>query len=777
MGSATINSGGPVGLYDITLVKNTTQATRRVVTIDRELSAITPLLVSKWVEVLNAEADVNSKSVTWQFMLQEFVAGTKAEKDVDDARTAFLAAMSAYQGLKRAYAVLTLSKLSLQKEKAMIEAAIASEVRPEIWCTDLSEALSGTVGTIEIDGEKKQVIIMPGGKRGLGILHPAAASTPSGVFVNWAKLAWWQKVRPTYRIGEILEVYEETDKADVLIYPAFSSVQCLPINKEGVAYKVAATAVTGFADFASKNPTNPLVTNTGDSKITTTPQALADIANVNDLVNDRHSYKTDKENYGILENWTIMSEGGTGDCEDFALTKADKLLALGYPASAIKVEIGVMPNGEGHAWLVVQTTTGDLILDNDGGRPKSPAEVPYTDRRRQTGAIWERSGLKLENVPVEYMDGINASAFNVADRVVVEFGNQSWNAPKVIGFESHPKAGFVSCLIWAYMKSDRSHQIKMVRWANGVAATIDDFSFLMGDGPLLSWHTGEQKYLIFGHDWTDRHAHVIDKTGAQTRIISMPSTYQGAINKFNVGMKDRMSVFGLSGSQRVAYLLDENGAILHQDNTSHANRYYYTENEYAEFWLTGTGPFALISYHYVGGVLARSYQIPNVNADGSSSITSISHKANGKVVYVFEQNEPGNAFSPVVNEVRLCNGLGSMDSYMVLYAATIHPSYYVHPFYGRMFHFNAVARCDVAMLDSGRIAVGKSGLRIDGGVTAGVRIVAEQPEIRLYDDLGLYDGAIAVPSISVSDYDWYHLYRCPYVKVAEARVRGGYFNA
>ena len=45
----------------------------------------------------------------------------------------------------------------------------------------------------------------------------------------------------------------------------------------------------------------------------------------------------------------------------------------------------------------------------------------------------------INDVPVNYMD-CNSSAFKVGDRVLVFFEGYDWTAPKVIGFESEPKA-------------------------------------------------------------------------------------------------------------------------------------------------------------------------------------------------------------------------------------------------------------------------------------------------------------------------------------------------
>lgn len=44
----------------------------------------------------------------------------------------------------------------------------------------------------------------------------------------------------------------------------------------------------------------------------------------------------------------------------------------------------------------------------------------------------------LNNVLIDYMD-CNAGAFDVGDRVIVQFDEQDWTKPRVIGFESNPK--------------------------------------------------------------------------------------------------------------------------------------------------------------------------------------------------------------------------------------------------------------------------------------------------------------------------------------------------
>jgi uncharacterized protein YkwD len=74
------------------------------------------------------------------------------------------------------------------------------------------------------------------------------------------------------------------------------------------------------------------------------------------------------------------------------------------------------------------TNTGTVALDTE---TSSAQDLPVNHSER------------MENVPIQYMT-CNARAFTPNDRVLVEFVGQRINAPRVIGFESHPKL----CINW-----------------------------------------------------------------------------------------------------------------------------------------------------------------------------------------------------------------------------------------------------------------------------------------------------------------------------------------
>ncbi|MGV8995341.1 MAG: transglutaminase-like cysteine peptidase [Parvibaculaceae bacterium] len=93
-----------------------------------------------------------------------------------------------------------------------------------------------------------------------------------------------------------------------------------------------------------------------------TPQRRAELERVNAEVNALPEIN-DKNLYHREEYWTYASGKG-GDCEDFALEKRRRLMALGWPKDALLLATGKDLQNEGHAVLVAATASGDFVLDN-----------------------------------------------------------------------------------------------------------------------------------------------------------------------------------------------------------------------------------------------------------------------------------------------------------------------------------------------------------------------------------------------------------------------------
>jgi predicted transglutaminase-like cysteine proteinase len=60
--------------------------------------------------------------------------------------------------------------------------------------------------------------------------------------------------------------------------------------------------------------------------------------------------------------WTISPKDG--DCDDYTVTKRQKLVEAGVPRGAMRAAYVLPADNKDHVFLVVSTTAGDFVLDN-----------------------------------------------------------------------------------------------------------------------------------------------------------------------------------------------------------------------------------------------------------------------------------------------------------------------------------------------------------------------------------------------------------------------------
>jgi predicted transglutaminase-like cysteine proteinase len=97
----------------------------------------------------------------------------------------------------------------------------------------------------------------------------------------------------------------------------------------------------------------------GQEPISMTKERRLVLQGINAQVNKDIRYKDDPSDKDL---W--RAGVSAGDCDDYALTKRQKLLAAGWPSSALRIATARTEEGIGHAVLVVSTTEGDFVLDN-----------------------------------------------------------------------------------------------------------------------------------------------------------------------------------------------------------------------------------------------------------------------------------------------------------------------------------------------------------------------------------------------------------------------------
>ena len=121
----------------------------------------------------------------------------------------------------------------------------------------------------------------------------------------------------------------------------------------------------GWAEFCAR------AENSADCNVVSLPaadavmdeRAWAIARRVNRAVNAAVEPVSDLINYGVEEYWSYPTNG-KGDCEDYVLQKRRELMNLGFPREALLVTVVRDLVGEGHAVLMLKTTSGDFILDN-----------------------------------------------------------------------------------------------------------------------------------------------------------------------------------------------------------------------------------------------------------------------------------------------------------------------------------------------------------------------------------------------------------------------------
>lgn len=117
------------------------------------------------------------------------------------------------------------------------------------------------------------------------------------------------------------------------------------------------------------------------------------LARVNQWVNREIAYVNDDRNYRQRDFWATAEQTlgrGKGDCEDFAILKMQMLRAAGVDAARMKLVLlrDLAANAD-HAFLLVQTDAGKVVLDNvtdrlyDGSQSNAVRPVlSFSENRR-----------------------------------------------------------------------------------------------------------------------------------------------------------------------------------------------------------------------------------------------------------------------------------------------------------------------------------------------------------------------------------------------------------
>lgn len=163
---------------------------------------------------------------------------------------------------------------------------------------------------------------------------------------------------------------------------AAAAPQPLPAHLEAVRAVATPSAARGLCDrYAWACAAGAARTPVGD------PLALARA--VNRAVNTEVRQVTDRRQFGREDVWGLPTARG-GDCEDFVLEKKRRLIEAGLPGSALLIATVLDQRRQGHAVLVLRTSSGDFVLDNLNDRMLPWHRTGYSFLRMQNPAAPRR---------------------------------------------------------------------------------------------------------------------------------------------------------------------------------------------------------------------------------------------------------------------------------------------------------------------------------------------------------------------------------------------------
>lgn len=145
----------------------------------------------------------------------------------------------------------------------------------------------------------------------------------------------------------------------------------------------ATRAPIGWVEFCNDNPAECRDVTTKPRDVVLSQGAWKDLVRVNRWVNETIKPVTDQEHWGVIERWSLPTDG-YGDCEDYVLLKRKMLVEAGWPREALLITVVRDKRGDGHAVLTVKTDRGEFILDNQNEDILAWTDTGYRLVKRQS---------------------------------------------------------------------------------------------------------------------------------------------------------------------------------------------------------------------------------------------------------------------------------------------------------------------------------------------------------------------------------------------------------
>ena len=241
MGQAQIKSHLGGGLYSVAYKFDTQRRDALIAQLDRAIATLDARKAVVGEDLIKVDAEYNALAKANPLPSWDVLYAKRQERN----------------GVIREYRTLDAQLVSLRIKR--MDARISPEDETlQAWCADLTEDLSGDVGTIEINGLPGYydvVKLRPGHGGGAaydytrdGIVQKTETADSAAAYWNLAMAPGWQRWRPTFRIAVISNIDTVGDTCTVTLEPAVSQIrprrEDLDINALSVIHGVPVQYMT-----------------------------------------------------------------------------------------------------------------------------------------------------------------------------------------------------------------------------------------------------------------------------------------------------------------------------------------------------------------------------------------------------------------------------------------------------------------------------------------------------------------------------------------------------
>ena len=247
MGRAQIIDGGADGRYTIQVDYGSAQRQALIDAFNSLIANLDVKIAALEVDIAAQQAAAEEGGATLKAQVDAYITSLQSGGGAGGGNLTSNTGTTLQDFLRRQLIILSAAKqrnqrrldaLRFERAEAVQNIAALNSAQPlvtkQAWCTTLTENATGTVATIDINGESNLTLIAPEGRTWQaadGVMTMPHVMSPEQSFLNTAILPGWQRHKPKYRWGKIGNIDVDANTCDVSLAAATSSAQNLPINR------------------------------------------------------------------------------------------------------------------------------------------------------------------------------------------------------------------------------------------------------------------------------------------------------------------------------------------------------------------------------------------------------------------------------------------------------------------------------------------------------------------------------------------------------------------